>query len=251
MLAYCCLLQVGPKATAALVLLAQLPCLVALWHQPRPSKFALAVTYANLCGFMWGYHVHEKAIITALLPLAWALAANEDLHPSSFVLLSSAGHVGIFPLLHQMAEIPVRWALALVYYVGSLWAVPALASSSVAAAVPTGAASSRSGKPRQQAGSPGMLPAWLGMPVKLYLVGLVLLEAYCSTGHQLLLQGRLPFLPLLLTSTYCAVGVGWVWAQMCWSYVEQCRSGGSHSNGIKGVQTRAGSRAAEQARKQD
>ena len=22
------------------------------------------VAYANLCGFVWGYHVHEKAILT-------------------------------------------------------------------------------------------------------------------------------------------------------------------------------------------
>jgi alpha-1,3-glucosyltransferase len=246
MLADCSLIQVGPKATAALVLLAQLPCLVALWRQPRPSRFALAVAYANLCGFMWGYHVHEKAIITALLPMAWALTASEDLHLSSFVLLSSAGHVGIFPLLHQLAEIPVRWALALVYYVGSVWAVPAVSAHGAAAAAAT--ASSRRGKPRQEtstlgswADAGGLLPAWLGTPVKVYLVGLVLLEAYCSMGHEVLLQGRLPFLPLLLTSTYCAVGVSWAWAQLCCMYARQCWAGGSHSSSLKGVQTRAGS----------
>lgn len=49
---------------------------------------------------------------------------------------------------------------------------------------------------------------------RLYMGGFVLLEAYCSLLHPALLGSRLPFLPLMLTSMYCAVGVGWVWMRM-------------------------------------
>jgi hypothetical protein len=48
--------------------------------------------------------------------------------------------------------------------------------------------------------------------VAAFLLGLFGLEVYCSLLHGWLLGQRLPFLPLMLTSVYCALGVGWVWA---------------------------------------
>ena len=45
-----------------------------------------------------------------------------------------------------------------------------------------------------------------------YLYGLVVLELYCSAIHPFtVLAVKLPFLPLMLTSVYCAVGVIWAW----------------------------------------
>lgn len=46
----------------------------------------------------------------------------------------------------------------------------------------------------------------------MYLCGLAVLEFYNSILHHLTpMASTLPFLPLLLTSVYCAVGVVWSW----------------------------------------
>lgn len=77
------LLQITPSITAAAVLMALVPCLVGLWRlgraaghvavgpgaAPASSRqhvrrvFARALAYSCLCGFVFGWHVHEKAII--------------------------------------------------------------------------------------------------------------------------------------------------------------------------------------------
>ena len=60
-----------------------------------------------------------------------------------------------------------------------------------------------------------------------YLLGLAPLELYCAFGHRLLCKavlgdsGRLPFLPLLLTSVYCAIGVVAAWVKLTVRYVRQ------------------------------
>ena len=55
-----------------------------------------------------------------------------------------------------------------------------------------------------------------------YVWGFVAVEGYCSWGHGWLMGQRLPFLPLMLTSLYCAVGIGWVWLRMLKSLVVEC-----------------------------
>ncbi len=53
----------------------------------------------------------------------------------------------------------------------------------------------------------------------LYVIGFVPLEVYCSALHGVVFKGRLPFLPLMLTSLYCALGVGSVWLRMTLGYM--------------------------------
>jgi alpha-1,3-glucosyltransferase len=54
-----------------------------------------------------------------------------------------------------------------------------------------------------------------------YILGFVALQAYTSLGHQWVLGGSLPFLPLMLTSLYCSAGVCWVWSNMAVGYCRQ------------------------------
>lgn len=64
-------------------------------------------------------------------------------------------------------------------------------------------------------GDPGRL---LARREAAYLAGLPALEAFSAVVHPLLLP-RLPFLPLLLTSVYCAAGMSWAWWRMARHYL--------------------------------
>jgi alpha-1,3-glucosyltransferase len=53
----------------------------------------------------------------------------------------------------------------------------------------------------------------------LYLAGFVPLQLYTSLVHERAFGGTLAFLPLLMTSTYCAVGIVWSWLRLTVHYV--------------------------------
>jgi len=56
----------------------------------------------------------------------------------------------------------------------------------------------------------------------LYLAGLLPLEVFTGLLHPVLgLSRSLPFLPLLLTSLYCAVGVTYCWLKFYWIFLFQ------------------------------
>ena len=57
----------------------------------------------------------------------------------------------------------------------------------------------------------------LSITESLYVLGLLPLEVYCSLGHHLLgLSDTLPFLPLMLTSLYVALGMLYAYVKLYW-----------------------------------
>jgi alpha-1,3-glucosyltransferase len=204
---------------------------MALWRNPKPKGFAKAVAYANLCGFSWGYHVHEKAALTVLIPLVLS-AVSEPLVGELYVVLSTAAHVGMFPLLFQWAELPVRWVLAGVYYVGAVWGLGELHEGVLGRlggpggkAKSSSSSSSSHGEHEMKLWGCPFKAGWLRCQYRVYLAGFLPLEVYCVFGHELLFQRRLPFVPLMLTSLYCAIGIVWVWGCMAWGYVQEAVAG--------------------------
>lgn len=234
---YVVLPNIGAGICAGLTLLALLPCLIALWKTPRQQAglmFAAAVAYANLCGFMFGYHVHEKAALTVILPMVLAATRLSD-WGREYVLLSTAAHVGIFPLLFEVQEIPIRWMLAAVYYMVALWGLSTVHGGpqrrqqrSVNGVAGQQHAMTKTPN-KQRLHKPGIAyPAlrdccsWLPGPYRVYLAGLVVMELYCTLGHKALLVDKLPFAPLMLTSVYCSLAFTWSWGWMMQWFVQQC-----------------------------
>ena len=248
--------QVGPKASAAAVLLALAPSLAALWRAPRRrGALAAAAAYANLSGFVWGYHVHEKAVIAVTVPLALLAVGGNSGGGSGadagggrgwaedFLVLAGAGHAALFPLLFGAAEAPAKWIVVAAYYLVAAAGLGRLHGHSSGGGSKSGGGSGSSGGARRSArsggdgggddddlfgGGSGSSSGWAAVASALpplanaYVAGLVPLELYCSLGHKLVFGDRLPFAPLMLTSTYCALGVVAVWARMLAWYVRGC-----------------------------
>ena len=62
--------NIQPLTTAILTFASQIPILLTVWRDPTPNTFVKALTISGFCSFMFGYHVHEKAIILVLIPLS-------------------------------------------------------------------------------------------------------------------------------------------------------------------------------------
>jgi alpha-1,3-glucosyltransferase len=239
---------VGPRGAAAAALAAAAPGLAAAWRAARaPARFPAAAARAALAAFCFGYHVHEKAILMIIIPLA--LAAAEGAPPAfgfassaaEYAFLSTLGTYALFPLLHRPAEAPLR-ALLLAAYTAC--ALPALAAPDApllealgcggeGVGGGNGAAAGGEAKARRRAKQP-----LLSRGEAAWLWGLLPLELYCAWGHAALLGGRLPFAPLAATSAYCGAGVVWAWARGAAAAWREARAGGGAGGGMAGVRRR-------------
>uniref|UniRef100_A0A3Q3E595 Alpha-1,3-glucosyltransferase n=1 Tax=Labrus bergylta TaxID=56723 RepID=A0A3Q3E595_9LABR len=146
---------------------------------PRGARgFLRCLLLCALGSFMFGWHVHEKAILLAILPLSiLAVESRED--AGIFLILSTTGHYSLFPLIFTPAELPIKVALMLMFVIFSFIALTKLHMASL-----------------------------LHPLESVYLLGLIPVAIACEVIFPLSSwQQKLPFLPLLVTSVYCSMGV--------------------------------------------
>ncbi len=65
-----------------------LPCLVQAWRHPRKTDVARWVVYAYACGFMFGWHVHEKASLHMVIPFS-ILAVQSLQDAGDFIFIAT------------------------------------------------------------------------------------------------------------------------------------------------------------------
>lgn len=124
-----------------------------------------------------------------------------------YLILSTAGHYSLFPLLFTAFELPIKVLLLLIH------ALYAFLNLSHLFALDKPAAS-------------WTLPL-LNRIESLYLVGLLPLFLFEQVVHPALgWSDRFPFLPLLFTSAYCACGVSYCFLQYYWHFMKM--SGSNH-----------------------
>ncbi|CAN0900408.1 Probable dolichyl pyrophosphate Glc1Man9GlcNAc2 alpha-1,3-glucosyltransferase [Linum grandiflorum] len=98
--------QVTPLTTFIMVLLALSPCLVKIWKNPQPGSVARWISYAYTCGFLFGWHVHEKASLHFVIPLA--IVATQSLEDANHYFLLSIGMLILFAFGAFSAHTSVR-----------------------------------------------------------------------------------------------------------------------------------------------
>ncbi|KAI8870728.1 ALG6, ALG8 glycosyltransferase [Ramicandelaber brevisporus] len=188
--------DVPPSTTFIVSAVLMLPTMWSVFYRrATPLQFVKAVTLCALTSFMFGWHVHEKAILLAIIPLTIvALLAPSPQHNAVFLILSAAGYYSLFPLLFDITEAPAKlaiytlWALLSVAFCAANWYV-----TSISRYFP--------------------FLGDLHLLERVYLAGFLLLQLYTGILHHAVFGNRdsVSFLPLMATSVYCAAGVSWVW----------------------------------------
>ncbi|KAH8420240.1 hypothetical protein KR009_007950 [Drosophila setifemur] len=174
--------SITPAITFALTVLFMLPILLKLFRSPKnqsPLVFLRAVILCGCSSFVFGWHVHEKAILMVLIPLGLLTLVNREDARFAYIL-GIAGYFSLFPLLFDPDLFIPRYSLYMSYVAmlyGQLYRV---------------------------------FPGFRGFHVLewIYMLGFLVIPLYEHVlAHLLGWHQRLPFLPLLLTSVYAAFGV--------------------------------------------
>ncbi|KAM9036250.1 probable dolichyl pyrophosphate Glc1Man9GlcNAc2 alpha-1,3-glucosyltransferase [Sarcophilus harrisii] len=179
--------SVTPLATLLCTVIAMLPSIFCLWFKPQgPRGFLRCLIVCALSSFMFGWHVHEKAILLAILPMS-LLSVGKPQDAGIYLLLTTTGHYSLFPLLFTAPEFPIKVLLMLLFTVYSFSSLKTLFRKE-------------------------KLLNWIET---IYLIGLGPLEICCElvfpfTPWKL----KYPFVPLFLTSVYCAAGITYAWFRL-------------------------------------
>jgi len=104
--------DVSPRTTFFLTLGSQIPPLIYLFFQPSSANFLSALTLSAYSSFLFGWHVHEKAILLVLIPFS-LMCARDRRFLAAYVPVAVAGHVSLFPLLFGKEE----WLIKLLYLI--------------------------------------------------------------------------------------------------------------------------------------
>eukprot|EP00055_Hartaetosiga_balthica_P000857 m.137612 g.137612 ORF g.137612 m.137612 type:complete len:499 (+) comp12022_c0_seq1:49-1545(+) len=175
--------NISPLVTFALTFLAMLPF---LWKMlmskaitSRTHHLIVGVTLCAYTSFLFGWHVHEKAALLFQLPLSLVAFDNKKLARAHFLAQLSGGYA-LFPLIFTEKE--TFGVLALfVAYMSFLYLLHNFLHR-------------------------GNGQIELTVLEKVYVLGLVLVHVFVL-GFPHVMGEKLPFLPLMLTSSYSAVGV--------------------------------------------
>jgi len=179
--------EVTARTTFVLTLFFQIVPLIKLFFDPTWDTFIGAVTLCGYASFLFGWHVHEKAILLVIIPFS-LIALKDRRYLGVFRPLAVAGHVSLFPLLFTAAEFPVKTVYTIFWLVLFLLAFDRLAPASSRSRI-----------------------FLLDRFSLLYIAVSIPLILYTSLLHGVIFGKKLEFLPLMFTSSYSAVGVVGSW----------------------------------------
>ena len=161
---------------ASLTLVLLTPVLVKLFKNPSPEMFLKSVTAAAFASYLCGYHVHEKAILVVLVPFALQVFYDSE-SARDYFFLSVHGTYSLFPLLFEIRELPVKVCILLMVHSFMYLLLKKI-----------------------------HVNFQIGTFEKMYMSGLAVHFILVEVVLPLFLPS-LQFLPLLLYSGYCSIGI--------------------------------------------
>lgn len=178
----------NPMICSLLSLVGALPSVLRLAAQRTSFNLGCAVVATALSAVLFGWHVHEKALLLPLLLLApIAFCFPHSGVNVAFLILSSVTSLVVFDLVARDAAISFARFLALAYF-----------------AITTAVLSPK-------------LHEALTKLVLLYSAGCVLVEFYANAdGHYLFFKDRYAFFPKIVVSLYAFVGVAFSYVAVSW-----------------------------------
>ncbi|KAF9969342.1 glycosyl transferase [Actinomortierella ambigua] len=215
---------VTAQHTLIVTVVLMLPSLVVLFRRPTFDRFIGSLTLSAFASFLAGWHVHEKAILLVTVVMSVALANKVGTSPNSgagalardngqqqmlqqrdvraFLIVSLAGYVGLWPLFFTRLETPIKVGITVAWFV--------LVAGGLDQCTP---------KQKQQQSNGGgagsgsrSLLRQLTVLEQLYVVGFVPVQTYVLAVHGWVFgEDKMAFLPLMITSVYCAAGVVYGW----------------------------------------
>lgn len=222
--------NIHPVATIVLTAIMMIPALIKLFisTSKNPSNFLRTIVLSALTSFIFGWHVHEKAILMTIIPLRYerkissqrlfiylyfsVLAVIESGDARIFLLLSTVGHYSLFPLLYPSNLLLIKVLLLTLH--------SAYAFHSLSKIYPLAVCKYS-------------FPM-LSVPESLLVLGLVPLFFYENVIHKLCgFDNRWPFLPLMMTSVYCSIGVIYCWIKYYCYFLKSVKTNNNNNNSAK------------------
>lgn len=193
-----------PGLVAIILLLGLVPTMIYAWKVGTSSLkrwwqlnsfipamfFVHGVVFSSFSAFMLGFHVHEKAIMTAIIPLT-LLATTSCYSARLFIRTSYLGIFALLPLLFRTEELLLKVALYVTWLSGAIFTLDSV--------VP------------KAKGNETLLTLFDYMAFFIMTCLLLFMEVI----HPIVFlpSGRLEFLPLMATSVACGIGLLYCWME--------------------------------------
>ncbi|TFL05788.1 glucosyltransferase [Pterulicium gracile] len=217
--------NVQPIHTFLLTVSVQMVFLLKLWLTPTYKSFLTTLILCGYASFLFGWHVHEKAVLLVLVPLS-LLAAERQAYFRTFMLASIAGIYSLFPLIFTPAESIVKVVYSTIWLV---FVYRALAHrvyeyprSLAYVVIDT----------LEKIYVAGFIPLHIVVTALSFMhSGPTVTPVACVPSHDFTCPEPEPsaqtspganwqFLPLLLTSVYCALGCVWAFFRLSFVYLK-------------------------------
>ncbi|CUM47904.1 Dolichyl pyrophosphate Glc1Man9GlcNAc2 alpha-1,3-glucosyltransferase [Debaryomyces fabryi] len=189
------------QLTFFLTLFYQVMALIPLFLQPTFRRFMGSLTLCGFASFLFGWHVHEKAVLVIIFPMTFLVSRDKDLL-GPFNLLVSCAYTSLFPLIFTCDEWLIKITYTLLWYIVYYFSLKKVVRL-----------------PKTNGGYGKVI---LDRVNNGYILGLVPIISIVSLmdlfEHKFEILRKLQFMKLLIISIYCGIGIISSWNGFSWLY---------------------------------